>query len=120
MSFLIPLFGARSVALSCTAFNLIQMSFYYFYYWPKKVGVNARHIFWNDLLPFALTGLAISLSLRMISISDSHWIQFFVKGTLFVIIYYAIVVRIIKKEDKEFLYSLFLSKVHSLRNRYVM
>lgn len=118
--FLIPYFGARSVAISCTAFNLIQMSFYYFYYWPKKVGVNARHIFWNDLFPFALIGLAISVGLRMISISDSHWIQFLAKGTLFVIIYYAIVVRIIKKEDKDFLYSLFLSKVHSLRNRYVM
>lgn len=108
--FLIPYFGARSIALSCTAFNIIQMSFYYFYYWPKKVGVNAWYIFWNDLFPFVIVGASIAIILKILTFSDSHWIQFFVKGCMFVVIYVLFVSYILKKEEKAFLKSLIVNK----------
>lgn len=113
--FLIPYFGARSVALSCTAFNIIQMSYYYFYFWPQKVKINARYIFWNDLFPFALMGSLIAFGLRQIDLCESHWIQFFVKGGMFVVIYSITILIIINKTEKEFICSLYFRLLNRLR-----
>ena len=100
--FLIPYYGARSIAISGTLCNLMQMSFYYFYYWPKKLQINSRFIFFRDLLPFMMMGILVTCVLRMFTVSDSHLIQFLVKGTLFVLIFSSIVYMMIERKDREF------------------
>ena len=100
--FLIPYYGARSIAISGTLCNIMQMSFYYFYYWPKKLQINSRYIFFHDLLPFMMMGILVTFGLRMFTVSDSHLIQFLVKGTLFVLIFSSIVYMMIERKDREF------------------
>ena len=100
--FLIPYYGARSIAISGTLCNLMQMSFYYFYYWPKKLQINSRFIFFRDLLPFMMMGIMVTCVIRMFTVSDSHLIQFVVKGTLFVLIFSSIVYMMIERKDREF------------------
>lgn len=109
--FLIPYYGARSVAISGTICTIMQMSFYYFYYWPKKLQINSRFIFWKDLLPFALLGLIIACVLRMFTLTDSHLVQLLVKGVLFVIIFSGSVYVMIDKKDKEFFAWFMKSKI---------
>lgn len=100
--FLIPYYGARSVAISGTICSIMQMTFYYFYYWPKKLQINARYIFWKDLLPFTLVGLSIAWGLRLIPVADSHLIQLIVKGVLFVLAFSAAVFAMIDEKDRDF------------------
>ena len=100
--FLIPYYGARSIAISGTLCNLMQMTFYYTYYWPKKLKISSRRIFWSSLLPFMLAGLSVAIVLRMFSVSDSHLIQLMAKGMLFVIVFSAIVYMMIEKADRTF------------------
>ena len=100
--FLIPYYGARSIAISGTLCNVMQMSFYYFYYWPKKLQINSRYIFFRDLLPFMMMGIFVTFVLRMFTVSDSHLIQFLVKGTMFVLIFSSIVYMMIERKDREF------------------
>jgi len=100
--FLIPYYGARSIAISGTLCNIMQMSFYYFYYWPKKLHVNSRYIFFKDLLPFMTMGLSITFLLRLFDVSDSHLIQLLVKETLFVVLFSTMVYIMIEKSDRTF------------------
>ena len=100
--FLIPYYGARSIAISGTLCNIMQMSFYYFYYWPKKLQINSRYIFFHDLLPFMMMGILVTFGLRMFTVSDSHLIQFLVKGAMFVLIFSSIVYMMIERKDREF------------------
>ena len=109
--FLIPYYGARSIAISGTICNILQMTFYYFYYWPKKLKINARYIFWKDLLPFMLVGISIAVCLRMFTVSDSHFVQMLVKGMLFTCIFLTIVYHMIDQKDKDFFRSLIKNKL---------
>ena len=100
--YLIPYYGARSIAISGTLCNIMQMTFYYIYYWPKKLQISSRRIFWTSLLPFMLAGVSVAFVLRMFSVSDSHLIQLLVKGILFVVVFSAIVYMMIEKADRTF------------------
>lgn len=100
--FLIPYYGARSIAISGTFCNVMQMSFYYFYYWPKKLKINSRLIFFKDLLPFMMMGLSVTFVLRSFDVSDSHLIQLLVKEAMFVVIFSIIVYFMIDKKDRTF------------------
>jgi len=100
--FLIPYYGARSVAISGTICSIMQMSFYYFYYWPKKLHINSKYIFWKDLLPYSLVGLSVACVLRMFNLSDSHLIELIVKEIMFFLIFALAVYAMIEKKDREF------------------
>ena len=107
--YLIPYYGARSIALSGTLCNIMQMTFYYTYYWPRKLKISSRRIFWTSLLPFMLAGLSVAFILRLFSVSESHLIQLLVKGMLFVVVFSAIVYMMIEKTDRAF-FSWFIKK----------
>ena len=47
-------------------------------------------------------GILVTFGLRMFIVSDSHLIQFLVKGALFVIVFSAIVYMMIERKDREF------------------
>ena len=107
--FLIPYYGARSIAISGTVCNIMQMSFYYFYYWPKKLNLHSRHIFVKDLMPFVLVALSITCVLRLFNGSDLHIVQLIVKEGLFVLVFSVLVYVMIDKNDRAFFSSLIKS-----------
>lgn len=109
--FLIPYYGARSLIFSDIWCTIMQMSFYYFYYWPKKLKVNSSQIFWTSLLPFSLAGVSIAVLLRQIDICDSHFLQLLLKGTVFLLLYGAVVYLMISRNDKQFFASVIKSKI---------
>lgn len=109
--YLIPYYGARSLIFSDIWCTVLQMSFYYFYYWPKKLHVNARQIFWTSLLPFSLLGAAVAVLLRQFEFCESHLVQLILKGTLFVLLYSSIVYMMISRSDKQFLLQMARSKL---------
>jgi hypothetical protein len=49
-----------------------------------------------------MMGIMVTCVLRMFTVSDSHLIQFLVKGMLFVLIFSSIVYMMIERKDREF------------------
>ena len=105
--FLIPIFEVGGTVIAYGIYGLIQLLFYYLYYWPKKMGIDSGRVFRSSFFPSLLTGvitmLLVRFGIRQIFWSDNAWINFFVEGTAFTILYVALVYGVVlNKSDKHF------------------
>jgi hypothetical protein len=49
-----------------------------------------------------MVGISVACVLRLFTVCDSHFIQFLVKGSLFVMVFSAIVYAMIERKDRDF------------------
>ena len=96
---LIPYYNIGGVCIAFAVYMLIQLGFYYFYYWPKRMKINAVIVFSKSFFPYVLTGLCALLVTNMIKI-ESVLISFLSKGIIFLLLYSLSVFSFLTKEDK--------------------
>lgn len=104
--FLIPVFDVGGTVISYLVYCLVQILFYYLYYWPKVMKISSKKVFLQSFAPFLLTGIMISVALRLLPLSLGTWPTLILKGFLFSLVYILIVYFILDKEDKDFLFGL--------------
>ena len=114
--FLIPHYKVGGTVIAYGVYGFIQIMFYYFYYWPKKMGINSFRIFKTSLFPcvtIGITAMCIAQnSIRFIMADSSVLYRFIVQGFTFLSIYAvltycftlnqndkAFFLRIIRKKD---------------------
>ena len=102
--FSIPYLQVGGVVIAMIVYNVVQQLFYYLYYWPKILKINSWRIFIHTDVPFILSGLFIVLLLDIIPHFANHWINIFVLGTLFSILYLGGCFFILTKDDRRFIY----------------
>lgn len=100
--FLIPKYQVGGTVLAYAVYMLIQMGFYYFYYWPRKMKINSWKVFNVCYGPYLLLGAILAFGCHYINITDNKWIAFFVKGISFAILYGVCSFLLLNKNDKEF------------------
>lgn len=101
--FTIPIYQVGGAILGYSVYQFIQITFYYVYYWPKKMGINSRRVFSESYSPYLFAGLAISAICHyLLNLTSSEWASFFIKGVAFVVFYSSVVYFLLKKKDKEF------------------
>ena len=102
--FLIPLFDVGATVIGYLVYSLIQILFYYLYYWPKVMRINSIRVFFSSFLPFAFIGGIICFGLKILHIDGlNEWVMIFVKGCLFSILFIAMTYLLFTKEDKLFI-----------------
>lgn len=109
--FMIPYFEVGGTVIGFGAYNLIQILFYYLYYWPKKMKINSWKVFSSSFLPAACIGGLVMLiakyGIPLICPQENHWIGLFIKGTVFTLIYVILICLVVlNKTDKEFFFKL--------------
>lgn len=104
--FLIPVFHIGGVVLAFAVYLIIQLVFYYMYYWPKKMKIDSRKVLLESFLPFVLLGgiLAFVISNYMTFFNESLY-NFLAKGTLFMIVFCVFTFFILKEKDRKFILS---------------
>ena len=55
--YLIPGKQIGGVVIGFVVYTMIQMLFYYLYYWRRKMNINSRRVFFYSFLPYVLSGL---------------------------------------------------------------
>lgn len=110
---LIPSYQIGGVCIAFVVYIIMQMLFYYCYYWPKKMKINSLKVFTYDFAPYVLLGLLLYIALQRIPDIDFTVYRLVVKGALFAITYAICVFFMISKEDKEF----FLSVLKKKKNK---
>lgn len=100
--FLIPKYQVGGTVLAYAVYMLIQMGFYYFYYWPRKMKINSWKVFNVCYGPYLLLGAILAFGCHYINVTDNNWIAFFVKGISFAILYGVCSSLLLNKNDKEF------------------
>ena len=101
--FLIPYYQIGGVCISFAIYMIIQLGFYYIYYWPKKMKIDSVRVFKNCFLPYVVLGVVLFYIVHQIPLYFTPIYMFFIKGMIFSILYLSILWVIINKNDKVFI-----------------
>lgn len=100
--FLIPFFDVGGTVIAYIAYCLVQILFYYCYYWPKVMNINSKRIFLQSFAPFVVIGTIISVVLRYVTFTLGVWPSLLIKGGAFSILYFMSIISILDQEDKRY------------------
>lgn len=104
--FLIPVFDVGGTVIGYMVYCLVQILFYYFYYWPKVMEISSKKVFTQSFAPFLFMGLIISVGLRCLPLPFNVWPSLIIKGAVFSLVYCILVFLFLDKEDKTYLFGL--------------
>lgn len=111
--FLIPVFGVGATVIAYGIYLVLQLSFYYFYYWPKVMKIDSAKVFVSSFAPYLVSGAAAAAAAFFLELPlDSRWLCLLVKGAVFAVIFVPAVTFFMGRSDKQLLRS-------SLRNETV-
>lgn len=120
--YLIPRYQIGGVVIGFVVYTLIQMLFYYLYYWRKKMNIRSRRVFFYSFLPYVISGLLcmgiVSLfsdplkSLTVLMGLDTAeksglFVLFLLKGFLFTLLYAGCIYMLLTPTDRDFFRKLF-------------
>ena len=105
--FLIPAFEVGGTVIAYGIYGLIQILFYYLYYWPKRMHIDSRKVFRSSFFPSVATGivamLLVRLGMKRIFWADNDWINFFMEGIAFTVLYMGMIYAfVLNAKDKGF------------------
>lgn len=105
--FLIPVFEVGGTVIAYGIYVLIQILFYYLYYWPKRMHINSGKVFRLSFFPSVAVGIAamilVRFGLEQIVWIDNEWWNFLMKGFAFTLLYMGMVYTfVLNIKDKNF------------------
>lgn len=101
--FLIPIYDVGATVIGYLAYCLIQILFYYLYYWPKVMKIDSVKVFFSSFLPYALMGGVICIGLKKWSMDGlGEWSMIALKGGIFCVAFIIMTFFLLNKEDKQF------------------
>lgn len=101
--FTIPVYNVGGTVIGYAVYIVIQMVFYYLYYWPRKMNIDSWRVFSEGYAPYLIAGIAISAGCHYIlNFTSNDWASFFIKGIAFAFCYFFVVYFLLSEKDKEF------------------
>lgn len=104
--FTIPAYQVGGTVIGYLVYNVIQIGFYYLYYWPKKMKINSTKVFFKCFAPYAAIGGAALLATYFINVSVNSLWNGFAKGILFAVLFAAATWCVMPKDEKIYLLGL--------------
>lgn len=102
--FLIPSYQIGGVCIAFAIYSIIQLLFYYLYYWPYKMKINSKKIFIISFIPYAIIGILSYYIVDCIHLKTTNiYFILLTKGLIFFILYSIGTWISINKQDKQFL-----------------
>jgi len=100
--FTIPNYLVGGTVWGFMSYMLVQMLFYYCYYWSRCMGINSIRVFFKCFLPFLLIGLGCYWMISHVPSLDNDWINMILKGMAFTILFYLLVWIVLTDTDRSF------------------
>lgn len=107
---LIPQYQIGGVCIAFAVYMVIQILFYYCYYWPIKMKINSRIVLLNCFLPYVFLGGLLCGIMQLINFSTNSLVLFFVKGILFAVLFISFALLMLNKDEKKFILNYFGQK----------
>lgn len=102
--FLIPLYQIGGVCIAFAIYSIIQLLFYYLYYWPYKMRIESKKVLVNSFIPYVIIGIFSYYIVDLIHInSSSVYVTLLIKGFIFFILYSICTWISMNEQDKQFL-----------------
>lgn len=101
--FTIPIYKVGGAVIGFVVYEVFQLTFYYTYYWPRKMNIDSVKVFSKCYAPYLLLGMVISLICHyLLNFTSNQWAEFFIKGLSFAILYFGGVILMLNNNDKNF------------------
>ena len=100
---LVAKFAVGGTVIAYAVYLLLQMCFYYLYYWPKVMKIDSKKVFKESFMPFVIIGLIGAVVFRSILLTSSVWNELVLKGTFFTVYYFVFIIIVSKKADRDFI-----------------
>lgn len=107
---LIPKYQIGGVCIAFAAYTMIQMLFYYVYYWPKKMNIKSSKVFFKCFIPYVLLGFIIYALVQFLRITDNSFLKFFIKGSIFALLYWMVSLFLLSKKERMYIMNIFKRK----------
>lgn len=101
--FLIPYYQIGGVCIAFAIYMIIQLLFYYIYYWPCKMKIDSVRVLKKCFLPYVVLGLFLYYIVHIIPIYFTSIYMFVIKCFIFTILYLAILWFLLNKDDRIFI-----------------
>lgn len=85
--FTIPDLQIGGAVLGYGIYLIAQLLFYYLYYWPARMRINSKIVFFKSFIPYVIVGTICYFIAKSISISDNELFLFISKGIVFTLLY---------------------------------
>lgn len=100
---LIPYFQVGGTVIGFVVYGLIQMSFFYLYYWPEVMKIDSLRVFYYSFGPYLVIGLLIFYGISLLPVYNNDWINLLSHGCTFAVLYIIFVLITLRKSDRLFL-----------------
>ena len=108
--FTIPMYQVGGTVIGYLVYNLIQIGFYYLYYWPRKMNISSSKVFLSCFLPYAVIGGVAMLAVSLINVCGSSLWNGLAKGLMFATLFAAASWVGLPKDEKNYLTGLVRKK----------
>ena len=98
--FTIPNYLVGGTVLGFVAYMLVQMVFYYCYYWTRCMGINSVRVLSKCFLPFLLIGVVCYWILSYVPSLEKDWIDLILKGMAFTVMYVSLAWLLLTDSDR--------------------
>ena len=98
----IPYYQVGGTVIGFAVYGLIQMLFYYLYYWPKVMKINSLKVLYYSFGPYLIIGLIIYFVSTYFPNFRNDWMNFLIHGVLFTLLFMILSLSTLNKTDKMF------------------
>lgn len=98
----IPYYQVGGTVLGFVAYLIIQLGFYYLYYWPRKMNIRSSKVLFYSFGPYVLLGTIVYFICKTLPNLENHWLNLVMIGGIFTIMYISGVLLLSNKNDLKF------------------
>ena len=100
---LIPYYNIGGVCIAFAVYCIIQLLFFYLYYWPVKMKISSTKVLFKSFIPFVLIGVLCYLFVDNVITSVSNvFFRFLLRGVCFALMFALLTYISLNKADKQF------------------
>jgi O-antigen/teichoic acid export membrane protein len=103
---LIPYYQVGGTVLGFVAYELVQLSFYYLYYWPKKMNIKSSKVLFYSYGPYVILGAVSYYICKMLPGFENHWLNLLIVVVVFTFVYVVGTILLLNKNDRRFIISI--------------
>ena len=102
--FTIPYYNIGGVCIAFAVYCIIQLLFFYLYYWPIKMEISTMKVLFKSFLPFVIIGLLCYLFIDNVIISiHNTFFRFLLRGICFTLSFALLTYLTLTDADKSFI-----------------
>ena len=104
--FTIPQYGVGGTVIASVAYSVMQIIFYYVYYWPIVMKINSWFILYRIVLPTILYSSLAYLAVFLIPSNGNPWVNILIKGMSYTLLFGLCTYFFLNERDKSFIMKL--------------